>query len=214
MTAGQPEQEPVTVTDKRRIDPDTFEVRDPDAGSQPVEETDTEAPAAGEHEEAALAAEPSPESAQLAERTADLQRLTAEYANYRRRVERERVVTTEAAKASVVTQLLDVVDDLDRARAHGDLEQGPLKSVADKLTGVLSGLGLQPFGDPGDAFDPEIHEAVHMEGDGATPVLDTVLRKGYRLGERILRHAMVTVTDTVPSGDAPAEKPDSGAGDE
>ncbi|MGW4018491.1 nucleotide exchange factor GrpE [Rhodococcus ruber] len=214
MTAGQPEQEPVTVTDKRRIDPDTFEVRDPDARSQPVEETDTEAPAAGEHEEAALAAEPSPESAQLAERTADLQRLTAEYANYRRRVERERVVTTEAAKASVVTQLLDVVDDLDRARAHGDLEQGPLKSVADKLTGVLSGLGLQPFGDPGDAFDPEIHEAVHMEGDGANPVLDTVLRKGYRLGERILRHAMVTVTDTVLSGDAPAEKPDSGADDE
>ncbi|AWH00490.1 nucleotide exchange factor GrpE [Rhodococcus ruber] len=214
MTAGQPEQEPVTVTDKRRIDPDTFEVRDPDARSQPVEETDTEAPAAGEHEEAALAAEPSPESAQLAERTADLQRLTAEYANYRRRVERERVVTTEAAKASVVTQLLDVVDDLDRARAHGDLEQGPLKSVADKLTGVLSGLGLQPFGDPGDAFDPEIHEAVHMEGDGANPVLDTVLRKGYRLGERILRHAMVTVTDTVLSGDPPAEKPDSGADDE
>ncbi|MGX7732606.1 nucleotide exchange factor GrpE [Rhodococcus sp. 2H158] len=214
MTTEKPEQEPVTVTDKRRIDPDTFEVRDPETGSQSVGGADTEAPAAGEHEEAALAAEPSPESAQLAERTADLQRLTAEYANYRRRVERERVVTTEAAKASVVTQLLDVVDDLDRARAHGDLEQGPLKSVADKLNGVLSGLGLQPFGDEGDAFDPEIHEAVHMEGDGASPVLDTVLRKGYRLGERILRHAMVTVTDAVPSGDAPAEKPASGADNE
>ena len=209
MSADKPEQEPVTVTDKRRIDPETFEVRDP-ADEPRAEEGEVieSVPAEGEAEKTEKTEGQSQEAKELAERTADLQRVSAEFANYRRRAEAQRAASAEEAKASVAAKFLDVLDDLDRARAHGDLEQGPLKSVADKLTGVLSGLGLQAFGDPGDAFDPEIHEAVHMEGDGANPVLDTVLRKGYRLGERILRHAMVTVTD---AGDAPAEKPASGA---
>lgn len=215
MTAGKPEQEPVTVTDKRRIDPDTFEVRD-----SATEASDgTEAPLEGTienesgDEAPAIEETASPEVAELAERTADLQRVSAEYTNYRRRAEREKAAVGDATKATVVAQFLDVVDDLDRARAHGDLEAGPLKAVSDKLTGILTGLGLVGFGDEGDAFDPELHEAVHMEGDGSHPVLGTVLRKGYRVGERVLRHAMVTVTDGdpantpegTPSGETDAE---------
>ncbi|MDV2474273.1 nucleotide exchange factor GrpE [Rhodococcus zopfii] len=212
MSAERPEQEPVTVTDKRRIDPDTFEVRDADAEAQVIEvETESAAPAAGD--EAALTAEPSPETAELAERTADLQRVTAEYANYRRRIERERVAAIEGAKASVVGQFLDLVDDLDRARAHGDLEAGPMKALSDKLTGILTGLGLEGFGTEGDPFEPDLHEAVHMEGDGNHPVLGTVLRKGYRLGDRVLRHAMVTVTDGDPN-DTPAQTSPDGSGTE
>ena len=96
-----------------------------------------------------------------------------------------------------------MLDDLDRARAHGDLETGPLKAVADKLAGVLEGLGLTAFATEGDPFDPELHEAVQHEGDGSNPVLGTVMRQGYRLGEQVLRHAMVGVVDEVPgeSGD-------------
>jgi molecular chaperone GrpE len=136
-------------------------------------------------------------SDELAERTADLQRLTAEYANYRRRVERDRVAVIENAKAAVVTELLGVLDDLDRARAHGDLDSGPLKSVADKLTAALTKQGLSEFGVDGEPFDPTLHEAVQHEGEGHNPIIGTVLRKGYRFGDRVLRHALVAVTDGV-----------------
>ena len=209
MTSGKPEQEPVTVTDKRRIDPETFEVRDATTESS----EDTGAPAEGivENEnEDGVGEALSPESAELAERTADLQRVSAEYTNYRRRAEREKAAIGESAKASVVAQFLDVVDDLDRARAHGDLESGPLKAVGDKLTRILTGLGLEGFGEEGDAFDPELHEAVQMEGDGTHPVLGTILRKGYRVGDRVLRHAMVTVTDGDPA-ETPEQSPSDGA---
>ncbi|MEC3958555.1 nucleotide exchange factor GrpE [Nocardia sp. CDC153] len=136
-------------------------------------------------------------TAELAERTADLQRLTAEYANYRRRVERDRKVTIDTAKAAVVSELLPVLDDLDRARAHGDLDNGPLKSVADKLVTALQKQGLEEFGLEGEPFDPTLHEAVQHEGSGADPVLGMVMRKGYRFGDRVLRHALVGVTDGV-----------------
>jgi len=212
VSADKREQEPVTVTDKRRIDPETFEVREADAEAQVVEvESESPAPAAGD--EAALTAEPSPETAELAERTADLQRVTAEYANYRRRIEREKVAAIEGAKASVVGQFLDLVDDLDRARAHGDLETGPMKALSDKLVGILTGLGLESFGAEGDPFEPDLHEAVQMEGDGNNPVLGAVLRKGYRLGDRVLRHAMVTVADGEPT-DTPAQTPPEESGTE
>ncbi|MFE1595339.1 nucleotide exchange factor GrpE [Nocardia sp. NPDC058705] len=145
-----------------------------------------------------------PEHDELAERTADLQRLTAEYANYRRRVERDRQANIDAAKASVVTELLAVLDDLDRARAHGDLESGPLKSVADKLETALTKQGLVEFGSTGDPFDPTLHEAVQHEGSGADPVIGIVMRKGYRFGDRVLRHALVGVTDPEAS-DADAD---------
>lgn len=191
MTAEQPEQESVTVTDKRRIDPDTFEVREPLEG-----EVVDAAPAEGDTPEA----EPVDEVAQeLAERTADLQRVTAEFANYRRRSETQRTAAADEAKASIAGKFLDVLDDIDRARAHGDLEAGPLKAMSDKMLGVFDSIGLVAFGAEGDVFDPELHEAVQMEGDGTHPVLGAVLRKGYRFGDRILRHAMVTVTDGEPS---------------
>ena len=90
-----------------------------------------------------------------------------------------------------------MLDELDRARNHGDLESGPLKSVADKLTGAMEGLGLTAFGDEGDDFDPSLHEAVQHEGDGTKPVVGTVMRRGYRLGDQVLRHALVGVVDTV-----------------
>ncbi|MDV8001707.1 nucleotide exchange factor GrpE [Rhodococcus sp. IEGM 1408] len=131
--------------------------------------------------------------AQLAERTADLQRVSAEFANYRRRVERDRQAIIDTAKGSVLTELLTIVDDLERARAHGDLEEGPLKVFADKVHAILASQGVESFGEEGDAFDPAVHEAVQDESEGAEPVLGTVLRKGYRHGERTLRTAMVSV---------------------
>jgi molecular chaperone GrpE len=211
VSADKPEQEPVTVTDKRRIDPETFEVRDPAEEPRAEEgEVIESVPAEGEAEKAEQTEGQSQEAKELAERTADLQRVSAEYANYRRRAEAQRTAVAEEAKASVAAKFLDVLDDLDRARAHGDLETGPLKALSGKLTGVFDSLGLVAFGEEGDTFDPELHEAVQMEGDGHHPVLGTVLRKGYRFGDRILRHAMVTVTDGDPAdtpGDAPSAEP-------
>ena len=131
--------------------------------------------------------------AQLDERTADLQRVSAEFANYRRRMDRERTAGIEAARAGLLSELLPVVDDLDRARDHGDLTDGPLKAFADKMVALLAGQGVEQFGEEGDPFDPNLHEAVQDESDGGDPVLGTVLRKGYRMGERTLRAAMVIV---------------------
>lgn len=131
--------------------------------------------------------------AQLDERTADLQRVSAEFANYRRRVERDRQATIDAAKASVLAELLPITDDLERAREHGDLEEGPLKVFADKVRSLLAAQGVEAFGEEGDAFDPSMHEAVQDESEGSDPVLGAVLRKGYRYGERTLRTAMVVV---------------------
>lgn len=179
--------EPVTVTDKRRIDPDTGELREQPSGSAP------NGPAPGE-----FAGESPEEAGKAAELLSDLQRVQADFANYRKRALRDQQLTAERAKASVMTQLLPVLDDLDRARSHGDLEAGPLKSVADKLATVLEGLGLSAFGDEGDDFDPELHEAVQHEGDGTHPVLGTVMRRGYKVGDQVVRHALVGVVDTVP----------------
>jgi molecular chaperone GrpE len=184
------EDEPVTVTDKRRIDPQTGEVREP-SGPAPS------GPAPG-----AFAGESPEESDKAAELLGDLQRVQADFANYRKRALRDQQVAAERAKAIVVTQLLPVLDDLDRARSHGDLETSPLKSVADKLTAALSGLGLTAFGAEGDEFDPSLHEAVQHEGEGSKPVIGTVMRHGYRLGDLVLRHALVGVVDTVDDGSA------------
>lgn len=189
-------EEPITVTDKRRIDPQTGQVRDaPEPASGPVED---EVPTVSEESQD-----------KAAELIADLQRVQADFANYRKRSLRDQQVATERAKAHVVTQLLPVLDDLERARAHGDLDSGPLKAVADKLVSTLQGLGLKPFGEEGDAFDPSLHEAVQHEGDGTHPVVGTVMRRGYRVGDLVVRHAMVGVVDTVPdaaeSGNADSE---------
>ncbi|WP_425394563.1 nucleotide exchange factor GrpE [Aldersonia kunmingensis] len=153
--------------------------------------------------------------AQITELTDQLQRLQAEFANYKRRQDRDRPAVIESAKATVLGALLPVLDDLDRARAHGDLESGPLKSVADKLAGVFDGLGVETFGVEGEPFDPAVHEAVQHEGDGSNPVLGVVMRQGYRFGEKVLRTAMVGVVDAaVPEapkggeGEAPASAPE------
>lgn len=132
---------------------------------------------------------------QLAERTEDLQRVTAEYANYRRRTDRERQGIIDTARAGVVTQLLPLLDDLDLAEQHGDLNESPLKSLSDKLINILGGLKVESFGEIGEAFDPEIHEAVQDLSQGDVKVLGTVLRKGYRLGDRVIRTAMVLIGD-------------------
>ncbi|WP_145942417.1 nucleotide exchange factor GrpE [Corynebacterium glyciniphilum] len=132
--------------------------------------------------------------AQLAERTADLQRVSAEFANYRRRTERDRVGIGEAAKADVAASLLPIRDDLDLAEQHGDLN-GPLKAVADKLDSVLNGLKVETFGAEGDEFDPSKHEAVQDTSSGDDKAVGTVLRRGYRLGDRVLRTAMVVIAD-------------------
>ena len=206
MTEGNP-QEQVTVTDKRRIDPETGEVRHVASGAAPS----GAAPDAGGP---APAGKDPASDEKVAELTADLQRVQADYANYRKRALRDQEATAERAKAAVVSQLLGVLDDLERARSHGDLDSGPLKSVADKLFGALTGLGVAAFGAEGDDFDPALHEAVQHEGDGADgskPVIGNVMRQGYKLGEQVLRHALVGVVDTVADNSPAAETSDNDA---
>ena len=188
--------EPVTVTDKRRVDPQTGEVRD--AGGQErsdsghVSGPDPRGPAPG-----AFPGETAEEADKAAELLGDLQRVQADFANYRKRALRDHEVAGERAKAVVVGQLLPVLDDLDRARSHGDLESGPLKAVADKLEAVLTGMGLAAFGLEGELFDPSLHEAVQHEGEGSNPVIGHVMRRGYKLGDQVLRHGLVGVVDSV-----------------
>ncbi|MDG3010137.1 nucleotide exchange factor GrpE [Rhodococcus sp. D2-41] len=208
------EQEPVTVTDKRRIDPETGEVR-----TDQAESAAAAAQPAGSAPDPALAAEPEASAAaeavsdKVGELTADLQRLQAEFVNFRKRTERDKLAAREEGRAKVITELLGVLDDLDRARAHGDLEAGPLKAIGDKLTVALNSQGVEAFGAEGDEFDPALHEAVQHEGDGSAPVLGTVMRRGYRLGDRVLRTAMVAVVDAVPEAAVDAEADQSGSND-
>ena len=188
--------EPVTVTDKRRIDPDTGEIRE-------------QATAPAPRGPAPEAAEGST-SEEVTELKSTLQRVKAEYDNYRKRALRDQQLAAERTKVAVVTQLLPVLDDLDRARSHGDLESGPLKSVADKLATAFEGLGLSGFGDEGDEFDPALHEAVQHEGEGTHPIVGSVMRRGYKVGDQVVRHALVGVVDTVPDAEEAAETPDNG----
>ena len=229
------------VHDRRRIDPVTGAVRTP-----PADGADTAGGAhatPGAHAGSAAHAAPGGPAdnagaaapgaiavdgelkAQLDERTADLQRITAEYANYRKRVDRDREAVVAMAKASVVVDLLGVLDDLERAEAHGDLT-GPFRAVADKVIGAVQKAGLAPYGHEGEPFDPVQHEAVQhaTSPEVAGPTVTAVLRRGYRFGERVLRPAMVAVTDHEP-GPAAGEdgllepeppgalaRPDGGAG--
>lgn len=133
---------------------------------------------------------------ELDERTDDLKRLNAEYTNYRRRSDRERQSVSESAKASVLSALLPILDDLELAKQHGDLEEGsPLEKFGSKFRETLKGQNLVTFGEPGEAFDPEIHEAVQDLSSGGEQVVGTVLRKGYKVGDRLVRNAMVIIAD-------------------
>lgn len=198
------EKERVVIRDNRKIDPVTGEARKstPAAGSsKPV-------PEAGEG--------PMVEAALLDERTRDLQRVQAEYANYRKRAERERLAAGELAVGRTLAELLPVLDDIDRARAHGDLT-GALKAVADHLQAVFTKLGLESFGEVGDPFDPAVHEAVmHAESDEVSePTCTTVMRPGYKHNGRLLRPAMVGVTDPLAPpglGETPAVEAEPSSG--
>ena len=132
--------------------------------------------------------------------TEDLQRLQAEYANYRKRVERDRALASELAVGSVLGELLSILDDIDRASEHGEL-QGGFKAVADQLAAITNKLGLEKFGTEGEAFDPQIHEALMHEtsADVSTPTASKILQPGYKYKDRILRAARVAVTD--PAGE-------------
>ncbi len=144
-----------------------------------------------------VAAEVEAESFDLtATLTADLQRLQAEYSNYRKRVERDRAVASEIAVASVLSELLSTLDDIDRASQHGELTGG-FKSVADQLIATTTKLGLEKYGTDGDEFDPQIHEALMHDtsADVTVPTASKILQPGYKFKERVLRPARVSVTD-------------------
>ena len=190
MSAPEPditEQDGPIVRDKRRIDPTTGQVRVHDGPPHASGATDTAAPEAGPTSEL---------EGQLAERTADLQRVQADFANYRKRVDRDRQAVAEQALASVLVGLLPVLDDIDRAREHGEVEGG-FKSVADNLETTLTKLGLVRYGEAGEPFDPTVHEALThgYSSDVTEPTCTSVLQPGYRIGERILRPARVAVSE-------------------
>ena len=143
--------------------------------------------------------EPGQEIDPVATLTSDLQRLQAEYANYRKRVERDRAVAHESAIGAVLSELLALLDDVDRAEQHGELSGG-FKAVADQLNSITSRIGLEKYGTAGEAFDPQIHEALMHEesADVAVATASKILQPGYKYKERILRPARVAVTD--PAG--------------
>ena len=132
--------------------------------------------------------------AKVQELTEDLQRVTAEFANYRKRVEREIGTARESGKVGVVSSMLTLADDVERARQHGDITDGsPLKAFTDKFNDILKGQGVIQFGEVGEPFDANRHSAIQDEGGDGEKVLSTVLRKGFNLGDRVLREAMVIV---------------------
>ncbi len=197
-SAYDPEQ--VVVRDKRRVDPATGEPREGAAATPPP---------TGE-------AEPAPETApvvdegeaRLAELTGDLQRLSAEYANYRKRVARDATLLQEAATADLVGRLLPLLDDVDRAREHGDLD-GAFKVVGEGLETLVARLGVERFGASGDAFDPQVHEAVMTAPEDPALQVTTcvqVFQAGFRTASgRVLRPATVVVAEPVGGPAEPAE---------
>jgi molecular chaperone GrpE len=203
VSEGTPEQEGPVIRDKRRIDPSTGEVRSP--ATQPGEVRPEAADAAASGGLPGGSDEIEDELAQIViddvqrlldERTGDLQRLQAEFANYRRRVERDRQAVGEQALASVLVGLLPVLDDIDRAREHGEVGGG-FKLVADGLETTLTKLGLERFGTVGEPFDPNVHEALThaLSPDVTEPSCGQVFQPGYRVGARVLRPARVGVVE-------------------
>lgn len=209
------EQPRIVIRDKRRINPETGEIRQPDPDPKAVPSTDSAAAASTDstglpptdnapiaESSPADAAEPTEQqlgdidrlTGELAERTNDLQRVNAEYANYRKRSDREREMIVDMAKGALISELIPVLDDIDRADEHGDLTGG-FKNVADSIRTVLTRAGLEQFGEHGDVFDPMVHEAVAhtTSADVQVESVSAVMRMGYRQGERILRPAMVAV---------------------
>jgi molecular chaperone GrpE len=176
-------EEGVRVNDRRRIDPETFEVRE---SAQPTPPSD----------EAVIEADLTAADAKVAELTDDLRRVHAEYANYRKRVERDREAARDITIGGVLTDLLPILDDIERAREHGELE-GAFKSMGEALESTCMRLGLEMYGEADEPFDPAIHEALTSETreglDG--PTVASVYQRGYRHAGRVLRPARVAVAD-------------------
>ena len=191
----------VVINDKRRLDPETGEVRPPASWGPGLQGPGLQGP--GPQDAPAVGLEPDQETSDMAaELTADLQRVSAEYANYRKRVDRDRVAVVEMATAGLLSGLLPLFDDIDRAREHGDLT-GAFKGVADQLDALTGKLGLERFGQVGEPFDPAVHEALMQAEPDPTARVATcaaVLQPGYRLGSgggtgRVLRPARVSVAE-------------------
>jgi molecular chaperone GrpE len=181
-----------TVRDRRRIDPETYQVREPQQTAAPD-------PTPAETAENQGVSEVTELTAALAERTSDLQRLQAEYVNYKRRVDRDRDLARKLGIESVLKDLLSVLDGLRSAREHGELT-GAFKAVGDEVERITAKYGLTSFGAKGDPFDPHIHEALlHAHADGIDgPTCVEILQPGYRVGDRILRPARVAVAEPDP----------------
>jgi molecular chaperone GrpE len=197
------------IRDKRRLDPKTGQRRTPPDSDGAF---GTPAPAGSRPG-------PGPDALadlekQLQERTEDLQRLQAEYVNYKRRVDRDRELARAATVGSVLSQLLPVLDDIDRAREHDELTGG-FRAVAESLERTVSGLGLEEYGKQGEPFDPYLHEALtHMYSDDVTePTCVAVMQLGYRLGDRILRPARVAVAEPAHQSAPAPEQGDEAAAD-
>jgi molecular chaperone GrpE len=231
------------IRDRRRIDPVTGQVRDDGsrgdrkpgrhsvsrpgsasggdpAGAGPAQgrggdQGSGPAGQPGQADRAEAEASVAAATARLAERTADLQRLQAEYANYRKRVERDRVAVREQALANVLTELLPVLDDIGRAREHGELAGG-FKSVAESLEAAAAKLGLGSYGEDGDPFDPKLHEALmhSYSPDVTEPTCVRILQPGYMVGERILRPARVAVAEPGETDEPGGPGHAAGQGDE
>jgi molecular chaperone GrpE len=195
------------VRDKRRIDPVTGEVRERQDAAPAASSAET---AQEQHE---AGSDTTSVQAELAERIADLQRLQAEYLNYKRRVDRDKDNARKNGVAVTLSAFLPVLDDIARARDHGELTGG-FKAVADTFERAVEKLELQPFGQVGDEFDPHIHDALmHSYSDDVTgPTCAAILQVGYRIGDRVLRPAMVSVAEPTaatrpPADDAVGEDP-------
>ncbi|MEU2559559.1 nucleotide exchange factor GrpE [Streptomyces longispororuber] len=175
----------------------------------------TAAPDGDAMRDAGLTAQLDQARSALAERTADLQRLQAEYQNYRRRVERDKVTVKEIAAANLLTELLPTLDDIGRARDHGELVGG-FKSVAESLETVVAKMGLQQFGKEGEPFDPTIHEALmHSYAPDVTETTCVaILQPGYRIGERVIRPARVAVAEPQPGAQTVKSETPEGSGGE
>jgi len=209
------EQDRVIIRDNRKIDPVTGEARKASPAAEAAAQAaapagahaTTEATEAGNGVPAPEPAEgPMVEAALLDERTRDLQRVQAEYANYRKRMDREVQAAEQRGVGRALTAVLPILDDWDRAQQHGDVS-GPIETILEKQWRALTTLGLEPVGLEGDPFDPTLHEAVmHDESaDVEVPTCTKILRKGYKHGERLLRPAMVGVSD--PATAAPEPSP-------
>jgi molecular chaperone GrpE len=171
-----------------------------DAAAEMANETEVEG---GEAETEGVSVE-----RQLEERTTDLQRLQAEYLNYKKRVERDRDLVRENATYQALAPIIDVLDGIDRAREHGPLDDG-FRGVAEQLERVVAAQGLVKYGEPGDAFDPTVHEALSHIGtdpDVEVTTCKVIAKAGYRMGERVVRAAQVLVVDPGERDEAPASE--------